>query len=809
MSLAGALTTTGATTRRGHRHREGSATASQESDAQVRPYRSSTGRSRPTFSALTATKTAGQLVSSSQSNGHEPANKNITMTSERLQQTNRPGLTHFTPARSRQTSSGSTDTSSFTSRGQQTTADMTYSSSMGAHPASIDISIRPEPSRQMSNTSWGPSSLGAAGGFLDDDELSRSLSQHRQSEELARSYNANIRQTEELSRSLSRQQQLQQERDRFLNTNFSPPPSSMHERLSGPTSTNLSNMSPFTRDGVTLAVAGFTYPNAPRSTLTAGLGAVGSGRRRRGDTLTGFRGNALDEHEENEHYVNGNKSGASSRRHSVSAFGNGFTVADPAANGRSQHGFFSSEQEEDLTRGRSGYARLPAAGSNFFGGRGGPTISDDDLASDLNSLQLSLEDQAAQQRRREGQTAYSVRHGAHSLPGYSSHGYLPASPPFSSSPSKPSETSRSPPTESASRSTSLSHSQMRSPLGLEKELSDNLSNLASPHYAAKISPSSRYANLRSAPGYAEQQDVLSTFNAPVPISFSQAAAMRPYSSATTSPNYGQPVPLPYTSSRQPSSAQHQQQMSSLQQQQAYHHTSQLNMASSLGLGGAMALPHDPDYSDLGKGVPLHSVPPNSLLYIVEFKAGRTDLFFLVPSSNQPPVKKGELVIVEADRGRDLGRCVQTEISLADVQAFQKNQVEQALGQLASAQVPGVSAMSPDSQPNPNTIARMTKELHPKKMFGVATAADIQQLGQKAQDEAKALVVVRAKVGQKALPMTVKDCEWQFDRRRLTIYFVSDRRVDFRDLIRELFRLYKTRIWMCSITDPIMTPISVQ
>jgi hypothetical protein len=36
-----------------------------------------------------------------------------------------------------------------------------------------------------------------------------------------------------------------------------------------------------------------------------------------------------------------------------------------------------------------------------------------------------------------------------------------------------------------------------------------------------------------------------------------------------------------------------------------------------------------------------------------------------------------------------------------------------------------------------------------------------------------------------------------DRRKLTFYFVADRRIDFRDLVKELFKIYKTRIWLCS------------
>ena len=46
-----------------------------------------------------------------------------------------------------------------------------------------------------------------------------------------------------------------------------------------------------------------------------------------------------------------------------------------------------------------------------------------------------------------------------------------------------------------------------------------------------------------------------------------------------------------------------------------------------------------------------------------------------------------------------------------------------------------------------------------------------------------------------LAMEITDAEWQWDRRKLTFFYLADQRVDFRELVRELFRLYKTRIWM--------------
>ena len=74
-----------------------------------------------------------------------------------------------------------------------------------------------------------------------------------------------------------------------------------------------------------------------------------------------------------------------------------------------------------------------------------------------------------------------------------------------------------------------------------------------------------------------------------------------------------------------------------------------------------------------------------------------------------------------------------------------------------------------------------------------------------QDEVKALQLCQSKVRAKKLPMEVVDAEYQWcgissyglcaallteyrrDRRKLTFYFVADKRIDFRELVRELFR----------------------
>ena len=48
-------------------------------------------------------------------------------------------------------------------------------------------------------------------------------------------------------------------------------------------------------------------------------------------------------------------------------------------------------------------------------------------------------------------------------------------------------------------------------------------------------------------------------------------------------------------------------------------------------------------------------------------------------------------------------------------------------------------------------------------------------------------------------MVILDAEFQHDREKLTIYYNSEHRIDFRELVRDLFSIYKARIWMKKVT----------
>lgn len=198
------------------------------------------------------------------------------------------------------------------------------------------------------------------------------------------------------------------------------------------------------------------------------------------------------------------------------------------------------------------------------------------------------------------------------------------------------------------------------------------------------------------------------------------------------------------------------------------------------------------------------VADQAQLFIVEFKTSRSEVFYVADPS-QLQVRIGDLVIVEADRGKDLGKVISEPVSVEKATEIQKKHVQQQ--QQQQQQVEQASTVdelnqSPsdelDSVQPDTDIEAKPMELNPKRIYRLALPGEVAMLIQKAEDEQKALGLCQMKVRQKKLTMEVVDAEYQWDRRKLTFYFVADRRIDFRELVRELFKIYKTRIWMCAV-----------
>ena len=75
----------------------------------------------------------------------------------------------------------------------------------------------------------------------------------------------------------------------------------------------------------------------------------------------------------------------------------------------------------------------------------------------------------------------------------------------------------------------------------------------------------------------------------------------------------------------------------------------------------------------------------------------------------------------------------------------------------------------------------------------ATSEDMQTFEVLREKETEALQVFKRKIGEHGLPMEPVDVEYETDRSRITFYFTAANRVDFRALVRDLARIYHTRI----------------
>jgi len=86
----------------------------------------------------------------------------------------------------------------------------------------------------------------------------------------------------------------------------------------------------------------------------------------------------------------------------------------------------------------------------------------------------------------------------------------------------------------------------------------------------------------------------------------------------------------------------------------------------------------------------------------------------------------------------------------------------------------------------------------KPVLRRANAWDMLQKDQYQHQEAEALNLCRQKVAELGLPMKVVRTEYNFDGGRLMIYYSAEKRVDFRNLVREFAKIFKTRIEMKQI-----------
>ena len=127
------------------------------------------------------------------------------------------------------------------------------------------------------------------------------------------------------------------------------------------------------------------------------------------------------------------------------------------------------------------------------------------------------------------------------------------------------------------------------------------------------------------------------------------------------------------------------------------------------------------------------------------------IYYFDPAS--VTVRPGELVIVETSRGIECGTVVieNREVDDADV----------------------------------------VKPL--KKLLRTATPADLKKIEENHCKEKKAFKICLEKIAANNLDMKLVDVEYTFDNNKILFYFTADGRVDFRELVKDLASVFRTRI----------------
>lgn len=135
---------------------------------------------------------------------------------------------------------------------------------------------------------------------------------------------------------------------------------------------------------------------------------------------------------------------------------------------------------------------------------------------------------------------------------------------------------------------------------------------------------------------------------------------------------------------------------------------------------------------------------------VRFKKPGKIYFF---DSNGLTIEKGTYVIVETAMGDEYGEVV-----------------------IANRQLPE---------------EKITNPL--KKVIRIANYKDIKQYKENKSREKEALKICQEKIKKHNLSMNLIDVEYKFDNSKILFYFTADGRIDFRELVKDLASVFKTRI----------------
>jgi cell fate regulator YaaT (PSP1 superfamily) len=81
----------------------------------------------------------------------------------------------------------------------------------------------------------------------------------------------------------------------------------------------------------------------------------------------------------------------------------------------------------------------------------------------------------------------------------------------------------------------------------------------------------------------------------------------------------------------------------------------------------------------------------------------------------------------------------------------------------------------------------------KKVLRIATADDEHKVTENKKKEIEAFKICEQKIQAHGLPMNLVDVEYTFDVNKIIFYFTAEGRIDFRELVKDLAAVFRTRI----------------
>ena len=81
----------------------------------------------------------------------------------------------------------------------------------------------------------------------------------------------------------------------------------------------------------------------------------------------------------------------------------------------------------------------------------------------------------------------------------------------------------------------------------------------------------------------------------------------------------------------------------------------------------------------------------------------------------------------------------------------------------------------------------------KKVIRIATPKDLKHYEENKKKEKEAFKICEDKIKKYKLDMHLTDVEYKFDNSKILFYFTADGRIDFRELVKDLASIFKTRI----------------